>query len=227
MSIVFMRTLILYIIVILGIRLMGKRQVGELQTSELVTTILLSNISILPIQETSIPLIYGIVPLLSLICFEVILSFTCMKSAKTRNIVSGRPQTIINNGIINQQLLVELRMSIDDLISQLRQQQIFDIRDVELAILETNGSLSVYQKFPARNPNNQLLNIPDNPENNAEPQFVVVSGGVIVKDNLKLCNKDEKWIKSILKSQNQSLNDVLLMTSDKKNNYVLIPKVVE
>ena len=227
MSIVFIRTLILYIIVILGIRLMGKRQVGELQTSELVTTILLSNISILPIQETSIPLIYGIVPLLSLICFEVILSFTCMKSAKTRNIVSGRPQTIINNGIINQQLLVELRMSIDDLISQLRQQQIFDIRDVELAILETNGSLSVYQKFPARNPNNQLLNIPDNPENNAEPQFVVVSGGVIVKDNLKLCNKDEKWIESILKSQNQSLNDVLLMTSDKKNNYVLIPKVVE
>ncbi len=227
MSIVFMRTLILYIIVILGIRLMGKRQVGELQTSELVTTILLSNISILPIQETSIPLIYGIVPLLSLICFEVILSFTCMKSAKTRNIVSGRPQTIINNGIINQQLLVELRMSIDDLISQLRQQQIFDIRDVELAILETNGSLSVYQKFPARNPNNQLLNIPDTPENNVEPQFVVVSGGVIVRDNLKLCNKDEKWIESILKSQNQSLNDVLLMTSDKKNNYVLIPKVVE
>ena len=184
MSIVFIRTLILYIIVIFGIRLMGKRQVGELQTSELVTTILLSNISILPIQETSIPLIYGIVPLLSLICFEVILSFTCMKSAKTRNIISGRPQTIINNGIINQQLLVELRMSIDDLMSQLRQQQIFDISDVELAILETNGSLSVYQKFPSRTPNNQLLNIPDTPENNVEPQFIVVSGGVIVKDNL-------------------------------------------
>ena len=227
MSIVFIRTLILYIIVIFGIRLMGKRQVGELQTSELVTTILLSNISILPIQETSIPLIYGIVPLLSLICFEVILSFTCMKSAKTRNIISGRPQTIINNGIINQQLLVELRMSIDDLMSQLRQQQIFDISDVELAILETNGSLSVYQKFPSRTPNNQLLNIPDTPENNVEPQFIVVSGGVIVKDNLELCNKDEKWIESILKSQNQSLNNVLLMTSDKNNNYILIPKVVE
>lgn len=227
MSIVFIRTLILYIIVIFGIRLMGKRQVGELQTSELVTTILLSNISILPIQETSIPLIYGIVPLLSLICFEVILSFTCMKSAKTRNIISGRPQTIVNNGIVNQQLLVELRMSIDDLMSQLRQQQIFDIRDVELAILETNGSLSVYQKFQSRTPNNQLLNIPDTPENNVEPQFIVVSGGVIVKDNLELCNKDEKWIQSILKSQNQSLNNVLLMTSDKNNNYILIPKVVE
>lgn len=227
MSIVFIRTLILYIIVIFGIRLMGKRQVGQLQTSELVTTILLSNISILPIQETSIPLIYGVVPLLSLICFEVILSFICMKSAKTRNIISGRPQPIINNGIIDQQLLVELRMSIDDLMSQLRQQQIFDIRDVELAILETNGSLSVYQKFQSRTPNNQLLNIPDTPENNVEPQFIVVSGGVIVKDNLELCNKDEKWIQSILKSQNQSLNNVLLMTSDKNNNYVLIPKVVE
>ena len=118
-------------------------------------------------------------------------------------------------------------MSIDDLMSQLRQQQIFDIRDVELAILETNGSLSVYQKFQSRTPNNQLLNIPDTPENNVEPQFIVVSGGVIVKDNLELCNKDEKWIQSILKSQNQSLNNVLLMTSDKNNNYVLIPKVVE
>lgn len=224
MAIVFLRTLILYIIVILGVRLMGKRQVGQLQTSELVTTILLSNISILPIQETSIPLMYGIVPLLSLICFEVILSFICLKSTKTRNLISGSPRAIINHGIIDQKLLLDLRLSIDDLMANLRQQQIFDIRDVELAMIENNGTLSVYQKFNSRNITTQMLNIPDNNINNSPPQFVVISDGRIINNNLHLCNKDENWIYSILKSKKQQLNNVLLMTSDEQDNYVLIPK---
>ncbi len=224
MAIVFIRTLILYVIVILGVRLMGKRQVGQLQTTELVTTILLSNISIMPIQETSIPLAYGIVPLLSLICFEVILSFMCLKSTRTRHLISGRPKVIINNGVIDQKLLVELRLSVDELISQLRQHQIFDINDVELAIIETNGTLSVYQKFSSQIVTNKTLKIQYTKENSGNPQFVIISDGVILNDNLRFCNKSKDWINSILKSQNKSLKDVLLMTSDIEDNYVLIPK---
>ncbi len=224
MAIVFLRTLILYILVILGVRLMGKRQVGELQTSELVTTILLSNIAILPIQETSIPLVYGIIPLMSLICFEVLLSFLCLKSSKTRHIIAGRPKAVINKGIIDQKLLIELRLSVDDLMSQLRQQQIFDIRDVELAMIETNGTLSVYQKFNARNTTTQMLKVPDNETNNNPPQFVVISDGAIIDDNLSLCNKDKNWVYSILKSKKQKLANTLLMTCDEQDNYVLIPK---
>lgn len=224
MAIVLIRTVIVYILVLLGVRLMGKRQIGELQTSELVTTILLSNISIMPIQDTSIPLVYGLVPLLSLICFEVILSFINLKSVKTRNIISGRPQVIINNGIINQKTLFDLRLSVDDLISQLRQQQVFDIRDVELAIVEINGNLSVYQKFSSRNTTTQMLNIPDNDVNNSEPQFIIISDGTIVEENLRLCNKNKNWVNSVLKDNNQSLKNILLMTSDSNSNYVLIPK---
>lgn len=224
MAIVLIRTVIVYILVLLGVRLMGKRQIGELQTSELVTTILLSNISIMPIQDTSIPLVYGLVPLLSLICFEVILSFINLKSVKTRNIISGRPQVIINNGIINQKTLFDLRLSVDDLISQLRQQQVFDIRDVELAIVEINGNLSVYQKFSSRNTTTQMLNIPDNDVNNSEPQFIIISDGTIVEENLRLCNKNKNWVNSVLKDNKQSLKNILLMTSDSNSNYVLIPK---
>ncbi|MBP0979615.1 MAG: DUF421 domain-containing protein [Oscillospiraceae bacterium] len=227
MAIVFIRTLILYLLVLIGVRLMGKRQVSELQTSELVTTILLSNISIMPIQETSIPLFYGIVPLLSLICFEVILSFVCLKSSKTRHLISGRPKAVINNGVINQKLLLDLRLSVDDLMAQLRQQQIFDIRDVELAMLEINGTLSVYQKFNSRNITTQMLNIKDTKENNNEPQFIIISDGTIIEDNLNLCNKNKNWLDLILKSENQSLKNILLMTSDSKDNYVLIPKEIK
>lgn len=224
MAIVFIRTLILYFLVLVGVRLMGKRQVSELQTSELVTTILLSNISIMPIQETSIPLFYGIVPLLSLICFEVILSFICLKSSKTRHLISGRPKTVIHNGVINQKLLLDLRLSVDDLMAQLRQQQIFDIRDVELAMLEINGTLSVYQKFNSRNITTQMLNIEDTKVNNSEPHFIIVSDGTIIEDNLNLCNKNKDWLELILKSEKQSLKNILLMTSDSQDNYVLIPK---
>lgn len=226
MAIVLIRTVIVYVLVLLGVRLMGKRQIGELQTSELVTTILLSNISIMPIQDTSIPLVYGLVPLLSLICFEVILSFINLKSVKIRNIISGRPQVIINNGIINQKTLFDLRLSVDDLISQLRQQQVFDIRDVELAIVEINGNLSVYQKFSSRNTTTQMLNIPDNDVNNSEPQFIIISDGTIVEENLRLCNKNKNWVNSVLKDNKQSLKNILLMTSDSNSNYVLIPKEI-
>ena len=203
---------------------MGKRQVGQLQTTELVTTILLSNISIMPIQETSIPLAYGIVPLLSLICFEVILSFWCLKSTKTRHLISGKPKVIINNGIIDQKILVDLRLSVDELMSQLRQHQIFNIDNVELAIIETNGTLSVYQKFDAQNVTNKNLKIPHNKENIGNPQFVIISDGVVLNDNLQFCKKSKNWVDSILKTENMSLKDVLLMTSDVQNNYVLIPK---
>ena len=226
MAIVLIRTVIVYVLVLLGVRLMGKRQIGELQTSELVTTILLSNISIMPIQDTSIPLVYGLVPLLSLICFEVILSFINLKSVKIRNIISGRPQVIINNGIINQKTLSDLRLSVDDLISQLRQQQVFDIRDVELAIVEINGNLSVYQKFSSRNTTTQMLNIPDNDVNNSEPQFIIISDGTIVEENLRLCNKNKNWVNSVLKDNKQSLKNILLMTSESNSNYVLIPKEI-
>ena len=146
MSVVLIRSLILYIVVIFGVRLMGKRQLGELQPSELVITILISNIATLPLEDTSIPLVLGILPILTLVCFEVVISWVTLKSLRMRRIISGRPKIIVRNGQIEQATMRDLRLSVDDLMTALRQQQVFDISQVQFAVMETTGTVSVYLK---------------------------------------------------------------------------------
>ena len=119
MLISFLRSLILYIVVVFGMRLMGKRQLGQLQPSELVITILISNIATLPIENSDVPLILGLVPILTLMCFEVILSVCTLKSAWLRKLVWGSSRVLIQNGRINQKELADLRYSVDDLMEQL------------------------------------------------------------------------------------------------------------
>ena len=148
MLIVLIRTIILYFIIVLGTRIMGKRQLGELQPSDLVITILISNIATLPIEETEIPLVTGIIPILTLVCFEVFSSALSLKSPLARRLISGRPIVIIQNGRLNQKEMRDLRFSLDDLMEQLRGSGIFDLSEVQLAIVETTGKLSIYQKFP-------------------------------------------------------------------------------
>ena len=120
MLIVLIRTIILYFIIVLGTRIMGKRQLGELQPSDLVITILISNIATLPIEETEIPLVTGIIPILTLVCFEVFSSALSLKSPLARRLISGRPIVIIQNGRLNQKEMRDLRFSLDDLMEQLR-----------------------------------------------------------------------------------------------------------
>ena len=179
MLVTFLRTMILYLVVVFGIRLMGKRQIGELQPSELVITILISNIATLTIEETDSPMFAGLLPILALMCFEVLTSFLCLKSARLRRIVSGRPIIIIHDGKIDQREMRELRFSADDLMIQLRQNGIFRAEEVEFAVVETNGKLSVYQKYQNRPITPQVLAMPDQPEDNAPPLAVVCEGTVM------------------------------------------------
>ena len=146
MAILFIRALIVYIVVIFSVRLMGKRQLGELQPSELVITILVSNIATLSLEDTEIPLLRGILPILALVCFEVIVSWGSLKSVKLRRLISGSPKIIIREGEIDQEMLHALRFSVDDLMSTLRTSGVFSVDEVQFAIVETNGSVSVYQK---------------------------------------------------------------------------------
>src|SRR5699024_4709883 len=125
--------------IVFSLRIMGKRQLGELQPSELVATILVSNIATLPIEDTNIPLLAGIVPILTLVSFEVILSSITLKSRMARKIVSGNPVIVIRDGRIDQKQMRSIRFSIDDLMEELRTNSIFDIRDVAFAIVETTG----------------------------------------------------------------------------------------
>ena len=167
MLVTFIRTLILYVVIVFGVRLMGKRQLGELQPSELVVTILISNIATLPIEEAETPLFSGLLPILSLVTFEVIISAVNLRCRWLRRVFSGSPVVVIRNGEIDQKRLAELRFSVDDLMAQLRSNQIFAVDEVDFAVVETTGKLSVYQKYAARTLTPKTMEMPDQPEQNA------------------------------------------------------------
>lgn len=150
MTISIIRTFILYITVIFSVRFMGKRQIGQMQPTELVITILISNIATLSLEDPDTPLMNGLAPILFLVSTDVIISVLTMRSEKFRKFISGSPQIIINHGILDHKKLRTLRMSQDDLTEALRGLSIFDISEVQFAVVETNGQISAYQKEPYR-----------------------------------------------------------------------------
>ena len=215
------RTILLYIVIILAIRIMGKRQIGELQTSELVVTLLISDIAAIPMQNTEQSLLSGIVPILILIVCEIIISFLMLKRAGFRRIICGKPIVIISDGKINQSEMHQLRMSTEDLSEELRQQGIFNIEDVGFAIVETNGKLSVLKKPEKDIPTAEELGIKTNDKG---LEVVVISDGEISKYSLKICGLNRDWIFDILKKENTELNDVFLMIANGQGEYKIIEK---
>lgn len=223
MYVSFFRTLILYAVIVFGIRLMGKRQLGELQPTELVITIIISNIATLPLEEVDTPLFMGLVPIISLVACEVLMSLLSLHSKKARRILSGKPAIVIEHGKIDQKKLHELRYSADDLMAQLRSQSIFDVSEVEFAIVETTGTLSIYQKYLNRNMTPSTLNMPDEQQKNS-PALVVVSEGYVNHTNLKVMNKTGEWVEQIAGSYHTSIDRVFLMTVDGEDKITLIKK---
>lgn len=220
MLISFLRSLILYIVVIFGMRIMGKRQLGQLQPSELVVTILISNIATLPIENSDVPLILGIVPILTLMCFEVILSVCTLKSTHLRKLVWGNTRVLIQNGRINQQELSDLRYSVDDLMEQLRANGIFDLRQVEFVLAETNGQLSIVKKAPFEtlSPKSAGIQVENTP-----PPVLVVDDRKVIEEGLKLCKMSEQELKKLLKKAGYRLEDVFLMTCTPQKDYYIVP----
>ena len=215
------RTILLYIVIILAIRIMGKRQIGELQTSELVVTLLISDIAAIPMQNTEQSLLSGIVPILILIVCEIIISFLMLKRAGFRRIICGKPIVIISDGKINQSEMHRLRMRTEDLSEELRQQGIFNIEDVGFAIVETNGKLSVLKKPEKDIPTAEELGIKTNDKG---LEVVVISDGEISKYSLKICGLNRDWLFDILKKENTELNDVFLMIANGQGEYKIIEK---
>lgn len=221
MLLVLIRTIILYIIVIAAFRFMGKRQLGELQASELVITILISNIASIPIEDTSIPLLSGIIPILTLVCLEVLVSGISMVNRKFRNALSGNPIIIIKNGKIIQKSLWDLRFSVDDVIEELREQNIFDIRDVEFAVVETDGKISVFKKSDRQELTPQTVSID---VESATPHILVVSDGFLIDKELKPLGIDDRWIAKTLKDEKINLSDVFIMMINQEKDYFIVPK---
>ncbi|MBR2639821.1 MAG: DUF421 domain-containing protein [Oscillospiraceae bacterium] len=201
---------------------MGKRQLGELQPSEFVIAILISNIATLSIEDTDIPLIGAIVPIITLMSAEVILSYITLKSGKAQVLVSGNPVVIIRNGKIEQKSMAELRLSIEDLMSQLRIKGFFDIEEVSFAIVETNGELSVFPKAKAQPLTGETS---ENPKSAKDfPPLVLISDGVLCSKSLSACNLSERWLSGVLKKNELSEKDIFLMTCDPYGNYYIVEK---
>jgi len=221
--VIFIRTIILYLVIVISLRIMGKRQLGELQPSELVITILISNIATLPIEDTNIPLLGGLIPILTLVCLEVFASILGIKSQRARKLISGTPTFVIKNGVIDQKKLRDLRFTTDDLMEGLREQSIFDIRDVDYAIVETTGKLSVFKVFDQQEVTAKMLKISPKCSSNS-PQTTVISDGKLIEDGMNYCNIDERFIANILKKNNCNIKDVFIMTCNRSRDYYIVKK---
>ena len=219
MAIILIRTLILYFVVVFSVRLMGKRQLGELQPSELVITILVSNIATLSLEDEEIPLLHGILPILVLVCFEVLISQVSLKSERIRRWISGSPKVLIRGGVIDQQMMRELRFSVDDLMTSLRTNGVFDIADVQYAIVETNGTVSVClrsAKQPAQRGDVHAA------EDTPDPPAVLIADGQLREQALTSAGFTHEWLQSFLRERGLKLRDVFLLTADSAARIYLV-----
>ncbi len=198
---------------------MGKRQIGEMQPNELVVTLLISETAAIPLQDTTQPILNGLVAIFVLVILEIMISVLSMKSRFMRKIMNGKSAVIIKNGVIDQQMMKSVRMTVLDLVELLRGQDVFDISTVAFAVLEVNGNLSVLLKSAEQPATVADLKIK---KEKALLQLPVISDGKIVKESLDFVEADEKDIRKKLKGDN--ISDVFLMTMDKEGNHNIIKR---
>ena len=224
MFVIFIRTLITFVLLEFVVRLMGKRHMGELEIGELVTTLMISEIATLPLQDASIPLLYSLVPIAALMFLEIGSSIILTKFPKFKNLVTPGPSILIDKGKINQKELHRLRISIEELMSSLRQNNVSSIEDVNYAIMEQNASITVIPKVTAAPPNAKELNIKI--EDPGIPHIIIVNGK-IDENNIRKLGKNNEWVSRILKKEKYSLKDIYLMTIDDCEKVQIIKKEKE
>lgn len=216
MLVVFVRALVLYIVVIISMRIMGKRQIGQLQPFELAIAIMISELAAVPMQNTGIPLINGIIPILTLLIAQLVVSFLALKSVRARGVICGKPSILIENGRIIEEELRKEMYTLNDLLEQLRIKNIADITDIEFAILETNGQLSIIPKSQKRPVTPADLKIPTEYEGLS---LDIILDGKLIEKNLKKANLDTDWLYAELaKSGVTRIKDVLFACLDSKGN---------
>lgn len=212
MVVTLLRATILYAIIIFLIRLMGKRQIGELQPSELVITILLSEIASIPMQDNNIPILHSVVALFALVAYEILSSAITLKSNKLRTFIQGHPVIVIRDGNIDIAALRKLRMTVNDLLSALRQKDVFEISQVSYAIFETNGKISVLLKPESRNSTAKDIGLC--PEDRGMP-FAVVCDGKIIEETLEESGFDIIKVKKLILSSKMPVEKIMILTVDK------------
>ena len=214
MLITFFRSIVLYIVVLVVMRLMGKREIGQLQPFELAISIMIADLASIPMTEIGIPIFNGIIPILGLLVMHLIISVINLKSLKAREIICGKPSILIYRGKIDEKVLKKERFTINELEERLRGNNVVNLGDVEYAILETSGQVTVIQKPEKRNTIPEDFNII--PEYEGIPYDLVVDGKVMNK-NLKLIGKNYNWLKNQVEKFGIKPEEALVVTIDGRN----------
>ncbi len=221
MVISFIRSLLLYAVILCAVRLMGKRQISELQTSELVVTLLISDIAAIPMQDTSQPLLSGFLPIAVLVACEIVVSAVMMKSMLFRKWICGNPVIVINDGRVDRNQLRRLRMTVEDLFSQLRENGIGHLEEVAYAIVETNGTLSVLKKPGYDTPTCNMLEIQTEEK---DMEVVVISDGSISDAALTICGKTRQWLEGVLAAEQLQCSEIFIMLLNVNGSYQIIKR---
>ncbi len=216
MLLTFVRTIILYILVLVVMRFMGKREIGQLQPFELAISIMIADLATIPMAETGIPISNGIVPILGLLVMHLAISVTNLKSIKMREIICGKPAILIYRGRIQEKIMKKERFTINELEERLRGYNVTNIGDIEYAILETSGQISIIQKPNKRNAIPEDFGIMPEYEGIA---YDLVIDGKVMKENLEKLDKDYNWLLKQLEAYKVKPEEVLIATIDGKGNF--------
>lgn len=211
--------MVLYIVITFSLRLMGKRQLGELQPSELVVTILISNIAAIPVEDSSMPMLMGIVPILTLVSLDVIVSSVMLKSSKFRKLMIGSPRIIVSEGKVLQKEMKKLRYTVDDLTAAMREQQIFDLNEIQYAIVETTGKINFLQKKDYQTATRKDVDKGGSTEN---PQSIIIRDGIPDYEQLNILGLGRGWLNETLRANGATIKGVFLMTADKNGKSTVI-----
>ena len=217
----YIRTILLYLVLILVIRLMGKRQIGQMEPSEFVVTMLVANLASIPMQEEGIPLFSGLIPILTVLGLELVLSTLSMRSVKLRKLLCGKPVILIENGHILQNNLRRTRVTLDELTGHLREKDILDLHDVQYAILETNGNLSVFPYAHRQPASAAEAGIRVKPHG---LPVTIIADGYLYEENLAVAKKSRQWLDGVLRHHGTTQKQVWLLTVDNRGNIIFIGK---
>ena len=221
MLMIFFRTVFLYLVLIATIRLLGKRQLGQLEPSEVAVTMLIADLASIPMQDKNISVMSGLVPIIAVLGIELLLSFISMRSIRFRKLLCGKPVIVMENGKFLQDNMRKNRVTLDELISQLREKDIMDPTTVQYAILETGGNLSVFpypQERPATAKEAAIATEP------ASLPITIISDGKLIRDNLKKAGKNEKWLQKTLSKNKATLKETFLLTVNGYNGICFYKK---
>ena len=219
----FFRTAILYLLLIVGLRLTGKRQIGELEPIELVLTMLLSDLASVPMQDFGIPLVNGVIPIVTLLAMSMLLSCVSLRNVRFRTLICGKPAIIIRNGRLLQDAMRHNRLTLDELFEELRTQGVTDISDVKYAVLETGGQLSVLLRTAAQpaTPKQMRLDC----EDDVFLPTVIINDGRLLRGNLRQTGHDEAWLQAQLSENGvDAPSQVFLLSIDERGEIICIVK---